>query len=168
MRESICDGLFARRFRLSELLVRDWYRSFWRWFRSFSFCGGFVCPNCWLGIGVGICLFGAVYGRSVYSVVSFHLSLLSAPRVGRPSPNSARKCEVRVVVLLCLNISPRIPGGACRAGRRPTTLRFGRRDGHPRSHSGAPKGASEKRMGEAFRPTSRLSPFGASKYNNII
>jgi len=112
-----------------------------RLFRSFRVRGGFVCPMCWLARGVGIgvsalvvvlfarwfrsakllvrgwCWYwsiGAGFGRSVCAVVSFHLPLGSAPRVGRPSPNLAKKCEVRVVSLSCLNSAPRIPGGSVR------------------------------------------------------
>ena len=55
--------LFLRRFRLSKLLV-----SAWCWYRSF----------------------GAVIGRSVCAVVSFHLFLWSAPSVGTPSRNLAK------------------------------------------------------------------------------
>ena len=46
-----------------------------------------VCP---LAFGVG-------FGRSAVAVVSFHLFLGSASRVGRPSRNLAKKCEVRGV-----------------------------------------------------------------------
>ena len=87
--------------------------------------GGFVCPNCWLALGVGIGLlalvavvlfarwlrfskllvsvwgwywsFGAGFGRSARAAVSFHLSLWSAPSVGIPRRNLAKKCGVRVV-----------------------------------------------------------------------
>ena len=112
-----------------------------RWF-SFCLCGGFVCPNCWLGFGVGICLFGAGLGRSVCAVVSFHFPLWSAPRVGIPGPNLAKRFEVRVVCLPCLNSAHIIPAveSAGPAGRLPSTPRFGGSMRPPRSHSGAPKG----------------------------
>ena len=40
--------LFLRWFRLPELLVRVWCWSFWRWFRSFCLCGGFVSFAPWV------------------------------------------------------------------------------------------------------------------------
>ena len=40
---------------------------------SFRVRGGFVCPICWLGFGIGIGLLGAGFGSSVCAVVSFHL-----------------------------------------------------------------------------------------------
>ena len=101
--------LRVRWFRLSKLLFRVlcWYWSF---------------------------AFGAGFGHSVRAVVSFHLFLWSAPCVGRPRRNSAKKCEVRVVSTSCLNSAPRIPAVTSGlAGRRPIIHRFGGRNGRSTS-----------------------------------
>ena len=110
--------------------------------RRFSFWsfGGFVCPNCWLGFGVGIGLFGAGFGRSVCAVVSFRLLLWSAPSGRRPSPYSAKKCEVRVVSASRLNSAPSISGGGSGRGGPACYTSIWGRTGHPRSQSGAPEG----------------------------
>ena len=70
-------------FRLSKLLVRFGVGLLRVRFWSFCLCGGFV---------------------SIVPVV--------APHFGRPSPNLAEKCEVRLVSLPRLNSAPCIPGGA--------------------------------------------------------
>ena len=82
--------------------------SAWRWFRL---------SDIWVRVCFGlsrlalVCPFAFVvgFGRSACAVVSFHFVLGSAPRVGRPSRNFAKKFEVRVVCLPCVNSVPRIP-----------------------------------------------------------
>ena len=59
--------------------------------RCFRLSALLVGVGCWsFAVGVG-------FGRSACAVVSFHLILGWAPRVGRTSRNLARKCDVRVV-----------------------------------------------------------------------
>ena len=61
--------------------------------------------------------FGAGLGHPGRAVVSFRLFLWSAPCVGSPSRNLAKKSGCRVVSLPCLDSGPRILSGSSgRAG----------------------------------------------------